>query len=81
MVFDLLPVGQFFWTYFTGTVSVLATNCLTPSNLGPCVRVWEWVPPYVSDVKRHLAVPAYQQERDAVSSYETYQKDQAAQHR
>ena len=72
---------HFVWTYVTGTVSMLAVNCLTPANLGPCVRVWEWVPAYVSDIKQLQAVPAYQQERDAVSSYETYRKGLAGQHR
>ena len=60
---------------------MLAVNCLTPANLGPCVRVWEWVPAYVSDVKQYSEVPAYQQEREAVQAYEIYQRDQAGQRR
>ena len=73
---------SFLWTYITGTVSMLAVNCLThPENLGPCLRVWEWVPPYIADVRQLQEVPAYQQEKAAVASYEKHLQDQNHLHR
>jgi hypothetical protein len=51
-----------FYNYVTTFYSVVLVSCVQPVNWASCVAVWDWVPPYIHDLKVFMSEKPYQSE-------------------
>lgn len=60
-----------YYIYISSFLQVMMINCFQPQNLNVCVRVHEWVPPYVSDLHHFHTNPPYSNEQRYLDSLHT----------
>lgn len=51
-----------FYNYVTAFYSVVLVSCVQPANWSSCVAVWDWVPPYIDDLKGFMSEKPYESE-------------------
>ena len=66
-------------TYIVHFIYVMVVSCLfNPSNWNQCIRVHQWLPPYMVDLQQFQTNPPYSKEQSAVQlrkEYERLQRD------
>ena len=66
-------------TYIVQFIHVMVMSCLfNPSNWNQCMRVHQWLPPYMVDLQQFKTNPPYSKEQSAVQlrkEYERLQRD------
>ena len=66
-------------SYIVHFIHVMVMSCMfNPSNWNQCIRVHQWIPPYVQDLKDFKTNPPYSKEKDGVrlrQEYERLQRD------
>ena len=58
-------------------VEIIVISCiLSPVNWNQCVRINQWFPPYIQDLKDFKTNPPYSQEKSAVRLRQEYERVQ-----
>ena len=52
----------------------MSIACIQPPNWLACVRVDEWLPPYINDIKTLVNNPPYSNEKNAVQMRQQYER-------
>ena len=56
-------------------IHILLISCIfNPVNWNQCVRVNEWLPPYIQDYKDFKTIPPYSLEKDGVQLRKEYER-------
>ena len=56
-------------------IEIIVISCiLSPVNWNQCVRINQWFPPYIQDLKDFKTNPPYSQEKSAVQLREEYER-------
>jgi hypothetical protein len=56
-------------------IEIIVISCIfNPVNWSQCVRINEWFPPYVQDLKEFQTNPPYSKEKDGVRLREEYDR-------
>ena len=64
-------------SYIIQFIHVMVMSCLfNPSNWNQCIRVYQWLPPYMVDLQQFKTNPPYSQEKSAVQLRQEYERVQ-----
>ena len=64
-------------SYIIQFIHVMVMSCLfNPSNWNQCIRVYQWMPPYMVDLQQFKTNPPYSQEKSAVQLRQEYERVQ-----
>ena len=64
-------------SYIIQFIHVMVMSCLfNPSNWNQCIRVHQWMPPYMVDLQQFKTNPPYSQEKSAVQLRQEYERVQ-----
>ena len=56
-------------------IYIIWVSCITsPVNWNQCIRVHEWIPPYIQDYKDFKSIPPYSLEKNGVRIREEYER-------
>ena len=58
--------------YVIQFIQVMSVACMQPENWSACVKIDEWLPPYIQDLHTFVTVPPYQNEKNGVQLRQEY---------